>query len=58
MLSGIDVFKASDFCFIFDNKFLKVPENHRIMFIEEAQAESTRAITRAVKNSCRLDARW
>lgn len=26
MLSGIDVAKASNFCFIFDNKFFKVPE--------------------------------
>lgn len=58
MLSGIDVVKASNFCFIFDNKFLKVPENHRIMLIEEAQAESTHAVMRAVKNSCRLDGRW
>lgn len=50
--------KPSNFCFIFDNKFLKVPENHRIMLIEEAQEESTRAVMRAVKNSCRLDGRW
>lgn len=57
MLSGIDMVKASNFCFIFD-KFLKVPENHRIMLIEEAQAESTRAVMRAVKNSCGLDGRW
>lgn len=58
MLSGIDVVKASNFCFIFDNKFLKVPENYRILLIEEAQAERTRAVMRAVKNSCRLDGRW
>lgn len=58
MLSGIDVAKASNFCFIFDNKFFKVPENHRITLIEEAQAETTRAVMKAVKNSCRLAGRW
>lgn len=57
-MSAINAVKASNFCFIFDNKFLKVPENHRIMLIEEAEAESTRAAMRAVKNSCRLDGRW
>lgn len=57
-MSAINVVKASNFCFIFDNKFLKVPENHRIMLIEEAQAESTRAAMRAVQNSCRLGGRW
>lgn len=39
MLSGIDVVKASILGFIFDNKFLKDLENHRIMLMEEAQAE-------------------
>lgn len=58
ILSGTDVVKASNFCFIFDNKFLEVPENHRIMLIEEAQAESAHAVMRAVENSCRLDGRW
>lgn len=57
MMSGINVAKASNFCFISDNKFLKVPENHRIV-LTEAQAESTHAVMRAVKNSCRLDCRW
>lgn len=58
MLSGIDAVKASNFCFIFDNRFLRVPENHGMMSTEEAQAEGTHAVLRAVKNSCRLDGSW
>lgn len=58
MLSGIDVVKASNFCFIFDNSFFRVPENHRMMSTGEARAESTRAALRAVKNSCRWDGSW
>lgn len=54
MLSGIDVVKASKFCFIFDNRFLGVPENYRVMSTEEAWAEGTRAVLRAVKSSCKV----
>lgn len=39
MLSGIDAVKASNFGFIFDSKFLKVLQNHRIILMGEAQAE-------------------
>lgn len=52
-LSGIDEVKTSNFCFIFDNRFLRLPENPRMMWTEEARAESTRAVLRAVKNSCK-----
>jgi len=51
MLSGIDTVKASNFCFIFANKFFKVPENHRIILQEEAQAESTCAVMRTVRTA-------